>query len=76
MAIVCRDLVELVTDFLEGELSWRRRRQVERHLAACDGCSAYVEQVRLAIRAAGELPPEPVDPHVREELLRAFREHG
>ncbi|MEJ7893460.1 MAG: zf-HC2 domain-containing protein [Solirubrobacteraceae bacterium] len=72
--LVCQEFVELVTDYLEGTLSRRDRRRLEKHLKACDGCDAYLKQVRLTVRSLGELPPEPVDPHVREHLLAAFAE--
>jgi anti-sigma factor RsiW len=72
--LACREFVELVTDYLEGAVSRRERRRIGRHLAACDGCTAYLEQMRLAIRATAELPPVPVEPEVREHLLQMFRE--
>jgi anti-sigma factor RsiW len=72
--LVCRQFVELVTDYLDGALSRRDRRRMDKHLQACDGCDAYLEQVRVTVRSLGELPPEPADPHVREHLLAAFRE--
>ena len=48
-------MVELVTDYLEGRLSRSERRRFEQHLSACDGCTAYVEQMRLTLRALGKL---------------------
>ncbi len=72
--LVCQEFVELVTDYLEGTLSRRERRRLERHLRGCDGCDAYLEEFRLTVRSLGEMPPEPTDPHVREHLLAAFRE--
>lgn len=72
--LVCQELVELITDYLDGSLSRRDRRRMDKHLRACDGCGAYLESVRLTVRSLGELPPEPADPHVREHLLAAFRE--
>ena len=72
--LACQEFVELVTDYLEGAMSRRDRKRMERHLGDCDGCTAYLEQMRLAIRATAEPPPVPVDPEVREHLLRAFRE--
>jgi anti-sigma factor RsiW len=72
--LVCREFVELVTDYLDGALPRRDRRRFERHLTACGDCHAYMEQMLLTIRAAGDLPPEPPQPEVREHLLAAFRE--
>ncbi|MEA2125381.1 MAG: hypothetical protein QOI80_2163 [Solirubrobacteraceae bacterium] len=72
--LVCQEFVELVTDYLDGALSRRDRRRLEKHLKACDGCAAYFETVQVTVRSLGELPPEPADPHVREHLLAAFHE--
>jgi anti-sigma factor RsiW len=72
--LVCQEFVELVTDYMDGALSRRDHRRFEKHVKACDGCSAYLEGVRVTVRTLGELPAEPADPHVREHLLTAFRE--
>ena len=73
-ALSCRHVVELVTDYLEGTLSRRDRRRVERHLAGCDGCSTYVEQMRATLAALGTVPEESLTPDAREALLHAFRD--
>ena len=72
--IVCQELVELVTDYFEGALSRRDRRRFERHIAGCDGCAAYVEQMRLTSLALGRLTEEDVPAEAREALLHAFRD--
>ncbi len=68
-----RELVELVTDYLEGRMPARTRRRFERHLSKCDGCTAYVEQLRVTIAATGRLREEDLEPELRERLLTAFR---
>jgi anti-sigma factor RsiW len=73
-ALTCRQVVELVTGYIEGTLPWRERRRVERHLAACDGCGAYVEQMRATLAALGTIDEETLTPGAREALLHAFRE--
>jgi anti-sigma factor RsiW len=70
----CRELVRLITDYLEGSLSVRDRRRFERHLRGCDGCTTYVEQMRETIRLAGTLGEDDISPHAREELLSVFRD--
>jgi len=70
----CAELVELVTDYLEGALSPEDRDEVEKHLAICKGCAEYVRQMRETIAASGALQPEPLSREAREKLLRAFRE--
>jgi len=72
-AIDCVDLVELVTDFVEGALDPATERRVVDHLAECDGCSAYLEQMRATARALGELPPDRLPEPARQALLEAFR---
>ena len=70
--LACQELVELVTDYLEDVLAPAERDALERHLAECRFCRAYLEQMRLTIELAGmpELaPPSPPS----EELLAAFR---
>ncbi|NNM34317.1 MAG: zf-HC2 domain-containing protein [Gemmatimonadetes bacterium] len=72
----CAELVELVTDYLEGALTSEIQQQVDAHLSECPGCSEYVEQVRMTIRVAGSLRGEPeVDPQVRTRLVEIFRKH-
>jgi anti-sigma factor RsiW len=72
--LACREVVELVTDYLEGALSRRDRRRFEAHIAGCDGCTAYIEQMRLAIEALGRVPESSISPRAREELTRAFQD--
>jgi anti-sigma factor RsiW len=70
----CQELVELVTDYLEGALPPAERERFELHLAGCDGCTAYVEQMRTTIRLTGRLRPEDIGDDAREALTRAFRD--
>ena len=71
--IACRDLVELVTDYLEGALSPEQHARFENHIAGCDGCTAYLEQMRETIRLTGTLREQQISPEARAALLRAFR---
>jgi len=72
--LTCRELVELVTDYLEGALSPRDHARFERHIAGCDGCTTYLEQMRITIRALGRLPHETMPAPARDALLSAFRD--
>ena len=76
--VTCRQFVELVTDYFEGELEGRTLSQVEEHLVMCDWCVTYVEQMRATIGLLGELgeprPPEPSDSML--SVLRARRTGG
>jgi anti-sigma factor RsiW len=70
----CKELVELVTDYLEGRLPRSERRRFERHLKECPYCRTYLEQMRQVIRTLGRLTEESISPRARDELLVAFRD--
>jgi anti-sigma factor RsiW len=69
----CRELVELVTDYFEGALSRADRRRFELHIQGCDACTAYLEQMRVTVEAAGALTEDDIDAAARDALLDAFR---
>lgn len=69
----CKSLVELVTEYLEGALPDPDRERLEAHLAACDGCTAYLEQIRTTIRLTGALTEEQIPADARESLLHVYR---
>jgi anti-sigma factor RsiW len=73
-ALTCKELVELVTDYLEGALSVADARRFELHVAGCGGCAAYLAQLRETIRLTGALAEEGLDPTARDALLAAFRD--
>lgn len=68
----CRELVELVTDYLEGRLAPTDHARFEAHLDECSACETYLEQMRQTIRALGRLPEESLSPEARDALLVAF----
>ena len=70
----CREMVELVTDYLEGALTLHERATFEAHLSVCPGCTAYLEQMRETIRLTGALSEETIPEPVRLELLEVFRD--
>jgi anti-sigma factor RsiW len=69
----CDELVELVTDYLEGALSDEERTRFEMHLVGCVGCTRYLEQMRDTIGAVGRLEAEAVEAEAMADLLVAFR---
>jgi len=71
--LVCREFVELVTDYLEERLTDAERARFEAHLAECDGCAGYFEDMRRVIATAGTVSAPP-DPHTYEVLMRAVRD--
>jgi anti-sigma factor RsiW len=71
--IVCQQAVELVTEYLEGALSWRERRRFEAHLRACPNCAAYLEQIRLTIELTGAVQADDLTPEAKAELSDLYR---
>jgi anti-sigma factor RsiW len=69
----CRQVVELMTDYLEGTLSAVDRVRFEEHIAGCDGCRAYLAQMRVTRRLVGGLADDPIPEPIERELLEAFR---
>jgi anti-sigma factor RsiW len=69
----CQELVELVTDYLEGALPAELHARFEQHIAHCEGCTTHLEQMRATIAATGRLTPESVSPEAEAALLDAFR---
>lgn len=72
--LTCRELVELVTRYLEGALPAADVARFEAHLADCEDCTAYLDQMRETIRVLGRLPEETVSPKAMAELLSRFRD--
>lgn len=71
--MTCRELVEVVTDYLDDTLPKHDRARLEEHLEGCLYCVEYIEQMRQTIEALGELSEESIAPETREELVEAFR---
>jgi anti-sigma factor RsiW len=71
--LTCKELVELVTGYLDGSVRGWRRRRFEAHLAACDGCTRYLRQMEATIRMTGTLTEEQVTEEQKAVLLTAFR---
>ena len=69
----CKELVAVASDYLENRLPSSERGRLERHLAECEGCTTYLEQMRRTITLVGELREEHVPPEAFERLLGVFR---
>lgn len=72
--MACKELVEVVTDYFEGALSAEDHRRFEAHLAECDSCVEYVDQLRQIAGGLRGLHGEGIAPDRRDALLAAFRE--
>jgi anti-sigma factor RsiW len=74
-ALVCRDAVELMTEYLEGAMSPEEQARFEAHLARCDACTAYLDQMRATIGLLGHLPADHLPDVVVDELVDLYRRH-
>ena len=72
--MTCKELVEYVTEYLEGTLAQDLRIQMEDHLSRCDGCTQYLAQMRQTVRLTGQLREENLTPRQRDDLLKLFRD--
>jgi anti-sigma factor RsiW len=73
--ITCRELAELLLDFVADQLPPERREHIEQHLALCSSCVAYLEGYRLTVQMTRRLPRPPLPPDLARQL-RAFLEGG
>jgi anti-sigma factor RsiW len=71
--MTCRQVVELMTDYLEDALSAADRARFEEHIAGCDGCRAYLAQLATTRRVLRKVADEPIPPDLEAELLKTFK---
>jgi anti-sigma factor RsiW len=69
----CEELVEVVTDYLEGAMSDADRARFEAHLEVCPGCFTYLDQMRRTIATLGTLSEESISPEAQDKLMAALR---
>jgi anti-sigma factor RsiW len=69
----CQQVVEIITDYLEGALEPRERLVVGEHLALCPGCQVYLEQMRSTVRTLGYVPIDTLSEQAQADLMLAFR---
>jgi anti-sigma factor RsiW len=72
--ITCRQLVELLIDYVSGELQADHRALVDKHLRACPPCVTYLETYKLTIQLTRQLPFAPVPSGLRERLIACLKE--
>jgi len=70
--LVCKELIELVTDYLEDTLSPADRARFEAHIAGCSGCTNYLEQMKQTIRFSGRLSVDDLTPEAKDAMLKIF----
>jgi anti-sigma factor RsiW len=71
--LICQELVEVITDYVESRMPAERRLLFEEHVAFCSWCRTYLDQMQDTIRATGSLDEEHLSPETRDALLDAFR---
>jgi anti-sigma factor RsiW len=71
--LVCQEMVELITDYLEGALTRSQRKRFEAHLAGCEHCTEYLRQMRVTIQLTGQLLAEDLTPAMRDQFTEIFR---
>ena len=74
--LTCAEIVELITDYLEGGLPAAARERFEEHIAYCVSCLGYLHQMRQTIAVVGRLREEDLSPELQQGLLQAFRDWG
>ncbi|WP_432479879.1 anti-sigma factor family protein [Nocardioides sp. GXQ0305] len=72
--LTCQELVELVTDYLDGALDPDTARRFEEHVAECPGCQTYVEQLEETASRLGTIPAESLSEEMQAFLRSAFRD--
>jgi anti-sigma factor (TIGR02949 family) len=72
--ISCQEVVEVVTDYLDGRLPQEDVAEFEAHIDLCDGCRSYLDQMRITIATVGRIEESDVPPEMRDRLLAAFRD--
>ena len=70
----CDEFVELVTAYLDGALDEATERRFTGHLAECDGCDRYLDQIRRTVHSLATLPSQSLPGQARDRLLAAFRD--
>jgi hypothetical protein len=74
MSVTCREMVELVTDYLDGALPEHEARSFEEHIEDCHVCGRYLEQMKITLRTVGRISGESISADARDTLMHAFRD--
>jgi anti-sigma factor RsiW len=72
--LTCREIVQMITEYLEDTMPPDTRLRFERHVAICPACRGFLAQMRETLRLSGEITEESLSPEMRDELLAAFRD--
>jgi anti-sigma factor RsiW len=72
-ALVCRDAVALMADYVDGALSVRDRERLEAHLTDCPHCTEYLAQLKVTIEALGRVTPDDLSDEAVDDLVGLYR---
>ncbi len=72
--LTCKELTEIITDYLEGHMSFGQRLRFQLHVGMCRNCRAYLRQMKLTIQTLGKVPAETIPPPLLEELVQRLRD--
>ncbi len=72
-ALVCREAVALVSDYLDGRLSARDAARLEAHIEACPHCSEYLAQMRVTIDTLGHVEVDSLPDEALDDLVSLYR---
>ncbi len=72
--LTCEELVEIVTEYLDGGLSDAERERFEEHVVVCSGCANYLDQIRMTIEIAGRVTVDDLMEETKTDLLAAFKD--
>jgi anti-sigma factor RsiW len=70
--LTCKQITDLITDYLEGRLPWMDRLRFQMHVGMCQHCRKYLRQMKLSVAVLGAMPAEPVPDDVMQSLLARF----
>ncbi len=71
----CKDMSELVTDYLDGALPWSTRQKARLHLLLCHACRQYFDQMRRTVRFLAGAPRQAPPPEVEQDVLDSIAAH-
>ena len=71
--MICQEVVELVTDYLNGALTVSDRARFEAHLAECEACTGYLQQMRTTVELSGRLDEDALPDDLKSALVAAFQ---
>lgn len=69
----CKEVAELITDYLEGSFTLSQRLRFQMHIGLCVDCKNYLHQMKYTVATLGQLPAEPVPAEIKEALMKCFQ---